>query len=311
MNRREFLTRTAAAALANNLATSPAPAAASAGALLIGAPVFLSSTDPGVIAQEHRKLGYSAGYCPNVRITDKERLRAIEAEFARARVVIAEVGAWKNLLDPNPELRRQNFDYVVERMAIADEVGARCCVDISGSYNPKVWYGPHPKNLSREGFDATVENCRKILDAVKPKRSFFTLEVMGWTYPTGPDDYLRLIRAIDRPQFAVHLDVCNAVNSPERFYNNAALTRECFRKLGRYIKSCHAKDLEWVAELNVHFVEVIPGRGSLDYRAYLEGLRSLPVPVPLMLEHLKTAEEYKEGFDYIAGVARQMGYPLS
>jgi sugar phosphate isomerase/epimerase len=156
-----------------------------------------------------------------------------------------------------------------------------------------------------------VENCRKIIDAVKPKRSFFTLEVMGWTYPTGPDDYLRLIKAISRKQFAVHLDVCNAVNSPQRFYGNADLTRECFRKLGPHIRSCHAKDLEWVAELNVHFVEVIPGRGSLDYTAYLEGLRSLSPAVPLMLEHLKTAEEYKEGFDYICSVAQKLQYRLA
>jgi sugar phosphate isomerase/epimerase len=284
---------------------------ASTGALLIGAPVFLKSEDPIELAREHRRLGFSAAYCPPVKISDKDKLRAIEAAYAREKVVIAEVGAWKNLLDPNPVQRKENFDYVVERMAIADEVGARCCVDISGSYNPKFWYGPHPKNLSKEGFDATVENCRRILDQVKPKRSFFTLEVMGWTYPDSPDSYLRLIRAIDRKAFAVHLDVCNAVNSPERFYNNAALIEECFRKLGPYIKSCHAKDLEWVVELNVHFLEVIPGRGSLDYRAYLRGLKNLPLPVPLMLEHLKTAEEYKEGFDYIRKTAAELNYPLA
>src|SRR3712207_7752624 len=41
-------------------------------------------------------------------------------------------------------------------------------------------YGPHPKNLSPEFFDATVENCRSIIDSVKPKRTKFTLEMMGW-----------------------------------------------------------------------------------------------------------------------------------
>ena len=59
-----------------------------------------------------------------------------------------------------PEKRRTNQQYVAERMALAEAVGARCCVDIAGSYNPTVWYGPNPKNLSREFFDATVENCR-------------------------------------------------------------------------------------------------------------------------------------------------------
>ena len=86
-----------------------------------------------------------------------------------------------------------------------------------------------------------------------------------------------------------------AVNSPERFYDNGPFISECFQKLGRWIMSCHAKDLEWKPELNVHFVEVIPGRGSVDYWVYLRELAKLPHQPPLMLEHLKTAEEYAEG----------------
>lgn len=30
-----------------------------------------------------------------------------------------------------------------------------------------------------------------------------------------------------------------------------------------------------------------------------------------MLEHLKTAEEYKQGFDYIRGIAEKLQYPLA
>ncbi len=288
-----------------------APASASAGALLIGGPVFLKSDDPAELAREHRRVGYSAAYCPPVKLGDKDRLRAIEAAFAKERVVIAEVGAWKNLLDPDAAKRKENFDYVVERMAIADEVGARCCVDIAGSYSEKSWYGPHPKNMTKEAFEATVDNCRRILDQVKPKRSFFTVEVMGWLHPDTPDDYLRLIKAVDRKAFAVHLDVCNAVNSPDKFFHSGAMIDEWFRKLGPHIRSCHAKDLEWVVELNLHFLEVIPGRGQVDYRAYLRGLRGLREAAPLMLEHLKTPGEYKEGFDYIKAIAGEMKYSLA
>ena len=42
--------------------------------------------------------------------------------------------------------------------------------------------------------------------------------MMGWNLPDGPDAYLELIRAVDRKAFAVHLDVCNGINSPQRFY---------------------------------------------------------------------------------------------
>ena len=40
---------------------------------------------------------------------------------------------------------------------------------------------------TKEFFDATVENCRKVIDAVKPKRTKFTIEMMPWSLPDGPD----------------------------------------------------------------------------------------------------------------------------
>jgi len=282
-------------------------ALAAARPIRLGGPVFLKSDDPGELAREHRRLGYSAAYCPRAEAKDTVRVRAIEKAFAAENVVIAEVGAWKNMLDPDAEKRRANLREVTERLALAEAVGARCCVDIAGSYNPKVWYGPHPKNFSQEFFDATVENCRRVIDEIRPKRTKFTLEIMGWALPEGPDSYLRLIKAIDRRAFGVHLDVCNGVNSPARFYANAAFIAECFAKLGPWIASCHAKDLAWQVELNVHFVEVIPGRGEIDYAAYLSGLAALDRDAPLMLEHLKTAEEYEEGKRYIQKVAAGCG----
>jgi sugar phosphate isomerase/epimerase len=273
----------------------------------LGGPIFLKSDDPKEQAKEHRRLGYSAAYCPAASLTDTNRIRAIRDAFLAEDVVISEVGAWKNMLDPNSQTRAENQKYVTERLALAEAVGARCCVDIAGSYNAKVWYGPDARNLSREFFDATVENCRKVIDAVKPARAKFTVEMMGWSLPDGPDAYLKLISAVDRKAFAVHLDVCNVINSPQRFYNNAEVIRECFAKLGKWIVSCHAKDLEWVTELNVHFLEVIPGRGAIDYRTYLTELAQCPVEAPLMLEHLKTADEYEEGKQYILRTGKSAG----
>jgi len=277
----------------------------------LGGPVFLQSDDPAQLAHEHRRLGYSAAYCPAAQLRDTGRIREIREAFAAENVVIAEVGAWKNMLDPDATTRKANLDYVTERLALADAVGARCCVDIAGSYNPKYWYGMSPNNLSREFFEATVENCRHAIDTVKPTRTRFTIEMMPWSLPDGPDSYLDLIEAVDRHSFGVHLDVCNVINSPARFYNNKAVIEECFRKLGQWVVSCHAKDLAWVPEYNVHFAEVVPGRGAIDYAAYLREIAKLPVDAPLMLEHLKTPGEYDEGRAYIQRVASQQGISLA
>jgi sugar phosphate isomerase/epimerase len=276
--------------------------------LRLGGPIFVKSTDPAILAQAHRDLGYRAAYAPaNMTVTDTDSIAAWVTEFSRHDVAIAEVGAWKNMLDPDPEKRRSNMTYVTERLALAEQLGARNCVDIAGSFNPDSWFGQNPRNFSQDFFDATVENCRTLIDAVKPQRTSFSIEMMPWSLPSGPDEYVRLVKAVDRKAFGVHLDVCNTMNSPERFYNNAAGIRECFAKLGPWIKSCHAKDLNWGPGYQVNLQEVIPGTGLMDYKTYLTELSRLGTDAPLMLEHLHSEEDYTQGRQYIQSVARAQG----
>ncbi|MGB9603086.1 MAG: sugar phosphate isomerase/epimerase family protein, partial [Limisphaerales bacterium] len=276
----------------------------------IGGPSFRKEDDPEKLALAHRELGYSAAYCPNVNLNDKERIKTVRLAFEKHNVVIAEVGRWCNLLDQDPEKRKKNLQIVTDGLALADEIGALCCVDIAGSFNPKVWFGPHPENFSQTFFDAAVENARKIIDAVKPTRAKFCYEMMGWAIPESPDRYLKLLKAVDRKQFGVHLDVCNLINSPEKFYRNTDLINECFDKLGKWIVSSHAKDLTWDVEMNVHFREVIPGTGSVDYKTWLLRLAQLNPTPPLMIEHLASADEYDKARQFIVKTAKELGIEL-
>jgi len=310
-NRRRFLQQAAAGA-GCMLAAAAAPAAAFAPSgrqpsIRLGAPIFDRPEDPEELALAHRKLGYRAAYCPKVGLDETDRIGELAAAFAKHDVVIAEVGRWCNLLDRDPAKRAANLKTVTEGLALAEAIGARCCVDIAGSFNSEVWYGPHPDNLSPRFFDAAVENARKIIDAVKPKRAKFAYEMMGWSLPDSADSYLEMIRAVDHEAFAVHLDPCNLVNSPARFYRNTELLNECFDKLGPWIVSCHAKDVAWEVEMQMHFVEVTLGAGSLDYATYLERLAALPGDVPLMIEHMKGAEEYEKSRQWLFDVAKQVG----
>ena len=313
-SRRSFLRKAAVTAAAAGCLPSDAtaPAAAEDPAekthpIRLGGPVFGASQDPEELALAHKKLGYRAGYCPAVKLGDQQRIGDIAAAFAKHDVVIAEVGRWCNLLDTDAAKRAANLKTVAEGLALAEAVGARCCVDIAGSFNPTVWYGPHPDNLSPRFFDAVVENARKIIDAVKPKRAKFSYEMMGWALPDSADSYLQMIRAVDREAFAVHLDPCNLINSPARFYRNTDVLNECFDKLGRWIVSCHAKDLVWNVEMNVHFREVCIGAGSLDYTTYLKRLAALAGDVPLMIEHMKDAAEYDKSRQHLFQLGEKIG----
>jgi sugar phosphate isomerase/epimerase len=274
---------------------------------------YREQDDPGVLAQAHKRLGYTAAFCPDAKPGDTARVSAIRNAFSEAGVLIAEVGAWRNMMMPDPAARRANIEYVTSQLALADELGVKCCVDIAGSFDGNTLSGPHPKNLSKEFFDGTVENCRKIVDAVKPRVAKFSIEMKAWDIPDGPDSYLDLIRAIGRNTFGVHIDICNIINSPVRYYNNTALIHETFGKLGRWVLSCHAKDLKWATQVNVNFVEVPPGQGGIpgqpgsgvDYRAYIAEIAK--VGCSLMLEHFTTNEEFQQGALYIRKIAAELG----
>ena len=277
----------------------------------LGGPAFVSDADPEEWAQQHVNLCYRAAYAPNVDLNDKDRIKAIVAAVKKRDLVIAEVGRWVNLMDANPENRTKNFQFVIEGLALADELDARCCVDIAGSFSTENWFGPHQKNVSGEFFDLAVENARKIIDAVKPKRAKFAYEMMGWAMPDSPENYLRLVKAIDRPGFGVHLDICNAINSPDRFWNTTRLINETFDKLGPMVASAHAKDLKWVPEMNIHFVECVIGEGVIDFATYLKRMASLPNDAPLMIEHMNSAEEYDRCREHLFKVGAEHGVLFS
>jgi L-ribulose-5-phosphate 3-epimerase UlaE len=190
---------------------------------------------------------------------------------------------------------------------LADAVGARCCVDIAGSYSRKYWFGPHPDNVSERFFDAAVENARKIIDAVKPKTSRFTYEMMPHMIPDSADRYAALIEAIDRPAFGVHLDAVNIINSPYRFYDVSASIQECFDKLGPHVVSCHLKDIHMEDDITVRLGEVLAGTGGFDIALYLKGIAALPHHPPAMLEHLKSPEDYDQARAHVLSLGQTAG----
>lgn len=275
------------------------------GLLRLGGPVFQKYAGPDEWVAAVKKLGYSAAYCPVGADAKDDVVKAYADAAEKTDIIIAEVGAWSNPISPDEKVRRKALAKCRKQLALADRIAARCCVNISGS-RAKRWDGPSPENLTQETFDLIVETIRGIIDDVKPSRTYFTLETMPWVYPDSADSYLRLFKAIDRERFAVHLDPVNLVCSPQRYFRNGRLIRECFKKLGPYIKSCHAKDILLQPRLTTHLDEVRPGVGGLDYTTFLKELSKLP-GTPLMLEHLPNAEEYRLAAEHIRGVARRIG----
>ncbi len=287
-----------------------------------GGPVFMNSNaksagageshgadacDPVALAKAHKRKGFTAAYAPKLDLKDSARIKATREAFAKEGVMIAEVGFWDNLVDTDKATRAAHRKSMVEALALAEELGARCAVDIFGSYCHGNGNSKHvPENFSEAAFDEAVEMARGFIDEVKPKTAFFTYEIFPFSVVDSPAEIARLIKAVDRKQFGVHLDLVNLINSPRAYWSSGAIMDECVKLFGERIVAAHAKDVKMKEPaISVILEEVLAGEGALDIAAFLRCLHKLPQEVPLMLEHLKDEAEYDLAAAHYRKVAAQ------
>ena len=264
----------------------------------LGAPAPKRIQTPEEWVAYHQKHGYRAAYSPIHSIVELDTKKDFLKAAREHDILLAEIGAWSNPMSPDPGVRKKAIEHCKQQLFIADESNTICCVNIAGNLG-QPWDGHSHKNFTSEAFEQIVETTRDIIDSVKPKRAFYTLEMMPWMYPNDADSYLRLIKAIDRKQFAVHLDIVNIIASPAMYYSIPAVIKDCFAKLGTFIKSIHVKDIAMSQKMTVHLDEVMPGQGNFDHKCMIEEVRRLDENIPLLLEHLSSEEEYVQAGEYI------------
>jgi len=256
-----------------------------------------------------RELRYSAVSAP---VDSSAPAGDVAAYLACARkhdILIGEVGVWRNPLSPDTAERKSAMDYAKAQLALADELGANCCVNIAGGRG-EVWDGCYADNYSRDAYAMLVDSVREIIDSVSPKHTFYTLEPMPWMHPDSPEDYLQMLKDIDRPAFGVHLDYANMISGVERYLNIPAFIKRCFSLLGPHIKSIHAKDVAIGGGLPCQISEVPPGRGNVDFGLVLRLAQGLGGDTPVFVEHLSTHEEYMAASEYVHGAAEMAGVPI-
>lgn len=275
----------------------------------LGGPVLDKTGSPDEWISALKKHGYRSAFCPLAPGASSAEVSAYREAAKKADIVIAEVGVWNNPLDPDPAKRKVARDDCKAALALAEEIGAKCCVNCAGTFHPGHWYGPHPDNLADRGIEAVAEACRDIIDAVKPKRTVYSLEPMGFILPDSVDAYEAIIKAVDRAGFGVHYDPVNLVNTPHRYFKQADLIREFVGRLGKHIRSCHVKDIMLQTDLTVYLKEVRAGLGQFDHVTFFREIERLDPEMPVLLEHLNTAEDYRLAGEFVRGKMREAGIP--
>ena len=108
-------------------------------------------------------------------------------------LLIGEVGVWRNVMARDPAERERNIEFAIRQMELAEEVGANCCVNIAGSPGD-LWDGYHPSLDTRAVYDDIIATTRRIIDAVQPQKTCYSLEPMPWMVPESPEQYLQLMQ---------------------------------------------------------------------------------------------------------------------
>ena len=251
----------------------------------------LRHNSPEEWAEKQIQLGCTTVVFPAQSNEPEDVILGYKNAADNAGLTIAEVGIWRNALAADPAERKANMDYCVEQLRLADFLNARCAVNVAGAFGP-VWDGGYKENFSKEAFDKTVAMVREIIDRADVKNTYFTLEPMPWMIPTGPKDYLKLLEAVDRDRFAVHMDIINMINSADRYFNADEFIEECSDLLGDRIKSCHIKDVHLSSRYTLRLEECGPGDGEFPLRHYAEKMDSIDADMPVILEHLDSDEKY-------------------
>ncbi|MCR4947652.1 MAG: sugar phosphate isomerase/epimerase [Treponema sp.] len=258
----------------------------------------LKHKSPQEWAENQVKLGCATVNFP-LNCNDEEKTIIAYKEAAdKAGLTIAEVGIWRNALSGNAEEKRANMDYCINQLRLADFLGARCAVNVAGAFGPR-WDGGYKANFTDEAWKKTVAMVQEIIDIANIKNTYFTLEPMPWMIPTGPQEYIRLIEAVDRDRFAVHMDIINMTNSADRYFNAEEFIDECAEVLGKRIRSCHIKDVLLNERYTLQLEECGPGDGEFPLRHYVEKMNEIDPDMPVILEHLNSDDEYLKYLKYL------------
>ena len=266
-----------------------------------------SHGDPRIIAKAHKIKGYTAAYVPHVELNDKEKIREIRESFKAENIMLAEVGFWENITDTDETSKKHNLDCLINALYLAEEVGAKCAVDIFGSYvhgngNSKFV----AKNFSEDAFADAVDISRMIIDTVKPKTASLAYEIFPFNVVDSPEMIEKLIRAVDRKQFGVHLDLANLINCPRAYFSSGDIIRDCVKRFGDRIVAAHVKDIKLKEPaISVILEEVVAGTGGIDMHAFIREIHKLPQEIPFMMEHLASENEYDQAADYIRKCAKE------
>ncbi|NOT02215.1 MAG: sugar phosphate isomerase/epimerase [Phycisphaerales bacterium] len=158
-------------------------------------------------------------------------------------------------IEPDETYRRRRIRHTELALTLAGKLGASCITTEPG--------GPLPEGKSRQwAMDAFVDGLREVLPHAEREGVALLVEPEPGLLIENAVQFLELAERMDSPAFGLNFDVGH-------FYCVADPLPETIDRLRQYTRHYHFED---IAATRVH-EHLIPGRGAIDFRAVLQGIR--------------------------------------
>ena len=241
-----------------------------------------------------RDLGFSGIFTrfrrndPNTTTRPKaERVRQMMADWGIH--MYQATGFWQDMVTPDEEQRKQAVKTVQAALQLAGWMGARGIDTGPGSMNPAgPWY-PHPDNWTVTSRRQLVKTLKECAQAAEDAGVYLSLEGHQLVVLESADVTREILDEVNSPWVRSDYDSANWITR-ETVYHTAEAINHHFDVLGRYIVSCHAKDIWIENRLTLHLQDGCVGKGLLDFRTLFKRMEALSPDNPVITEGNSTDE---------------------
>jgi sugar phosphate isomerase/epimerase len=292
LNRRDFLHRTAAAALASAAQTQVNAASSDPPIGILIATTFTTGTLEARLDAVRSaglscvQMSMACAGLPEMPDQIPAGLPArIRREASARGIAIASATGTFNMTHPDPEQRRTGLRRLRALAEACPGMGTANIHICTGTRDPNSMWRYHPDNASPQSWRDMAACVREAVDIARQANVVLAFEPEMSNVVDSARKARRLLDEIGSPHLKVTIDPANLFHTGE-LPRMKEILDEAFSLIGKDAVLAHAKDLDRDGEAG----HKPAGQGVLDYDRYLALLRKYDYKGPLLLHGLTPAQ---------------------
>jgi len=211
-----------------------------------------------------------------------ERIPMIRSRLEDAGVSVAGLAGYRNLVAPNPAVRRSNLEFLARCLEVAPAFGASVVATETGTRNPDGDWIDSPDNWRPEAWEVLDDALADLLPVAERSGAILALEGHVKNVLRTQGQLLGLLDRFPSQHLQLVLDPYNYM-SHYLLSAQERVTDELLQRFEHRFVIAHLKDID-PRGADVGTIEF--GTGAFHQSPYLEFLATRRPDLPLILEHL-------------------------